>query len=66
MFGVEKDYCVRCGSENLKTVKKTLEFKLPNPKTVRIEQECEECQECNDTYLTKKQIKELSEKIKQK
>lgn len=63
VFGMEKDYCVKCGSENIKTVKKSLGFKLSNPRAVRIEQECEECQDCSDTYLTKEQIKELSGKI---
>lgn len=61
---MKRDYCVRCGSENIKTVKKKMEFKLPNPGTLKVEQECRECQECSDTYLTKSQIKDLSKKIK--
>lgn len=37
---MKKDYCVRCGSDNIKTVKKHLEFKLPNPGTIKVDQKC--------------------------
>jgi hypothetical protein len=61
---VKKDYCVRCGSEDIRTVKKLMEFKIQNPGKVSVEQECEECQDCSETYMKKGQISELSGKLK--
>jgi len=61
---VKKDYCVRCGSEDIRTVKKLMEFEIPNPGKVSVGQECREYQECSETYMNRKQIHELSEKLK--
>jgi YgiT-type zinc finger domain-containing protein len=61
---MKKDYCVMCGSENLKKAKRKIEFKISNPGKIEIEQRCTECQECGDTYYNKKEIKELSDKLK--
>ena len=64
MKKVKKDYCVRCGSDDIRTVKKLMEFEMPNPGKLVVEQACEECQDCSETYMNGKQIHELSEKLK--
>ena len=61
---MKKDYCVRCGSEDIRTVKKRMEFEMPNPGKLAVEQECDECHECGETYMNRKQIRELSGKLK--
>ena len=62
---MKKDFCVRCGSHNIKTVEKHLQFTFPNPGTLEVDQKCSECQECGETYFNDKQISELSHKIKE-
>lgn len=61
---MKKDYCVRCGSEDIRTVRKIMEFEMPNPGKIAVEQECEECQDCSETYMKKEQVRELSGKLK--
>jgi len=60
---VKKDFCVRCGSENLKDVNREIKLPRPNPGTMTVIQECNECQECGEIYFKKRQIEELSRKI---
>lgn len=60
---MKDDFCVRCGSHDIKTVEKRLEFTFPNPGTLKIEQKCNECQECGETYFNSEQMTELSDKI---
>jgi YgiT-type zinc finger domain-containing protein len=61
-----EDFCVRCGSGNIKTVSKRLQFTFPNPGTVTVTEECNECQECGETYFSEGQMHELSLKLKEK
>lgn len=61
---MKKDYCVRCGSEDIRTVRKAMEFEMPNPGRVKVEQECEERNDCSETYMKKEQVRELSGKLK--
>jgi YgiT-type zinc finger domain-containing protein len=61
---MKNDFCVKCGSEDLKTHEKELKFDLHNPGIVTIKQECKECQSCGETYFNSKQIHELSIKLK--
>lgn len=63
---MKDDFCVRCGSENIKIVAKRMDFDLNNPGKISVIQECSVCQECDETYFDEKQIDELSEKINQK
>ena len=60
---MEKDFCVRCGSHNIKTMAKELRFELKNPGEIIIEQEGDVCQECDETYFSQKQMEEMSEKF---
>lgn len=60
---IEIDFCVKCGSENLKKVDKEVEFKI-NPKIVKIRQRCTECQECGEEYFNEKEMDEMSDKLK--
>mgnify|MGYP001571633875 CR=1 FL=1 len=62
---MKDDFCVRCGSNNIKLVDKKLQFNFPNPGTIVVVQKCNECQECGETYFDKNQITELSSKIEQ-
>jgi hypothetical protein len=41
-----------------------MEFEMPNPGKIAVEQECEECQDCSETYMKKEQVRELSGKLK--
>jgi hypothetical protein len=41
-----------------------MEFEMPNPGKLAVEQECDECHECGETYMNRKQIRELSGKLK--
>lgn len=63
---MKEDFCVRCGSENLKDVEKEIEIPLSNPSKIIVTQECNECQDCGEIYLNKKQIEKLSKKINEK
>lgn len=65
VFDMKNDFCVRCGSHDIKVVEKHLEFTFPNPGTIEVNQECNECQECGETYFSSKQITELSHKIEE-
>ena len=62
---MKNDFCVRCGSHNIKTIEKHLEFTFPNPGTIELDQKCDECQECGETYFSSQQMTELSQKIKE-
>lgn len=55
--------CVKCGSSNVILKKKEMEFKLPNPGSVEVVQECNECQECGETYFDSEQMHELSKSL---
>ena len=57
------DSCVKCGSDNIKTVEKELEYNLKNPGQVMVKQECAECQECHETYFDEQQSLELARKL---
>ena len=61
---VKNDYCVRCGSHNIETVEKRMQFNMPNPGMVTVVQRCNECQECGETYFDDNQMSELSKKLK--
>ncbi len=63
---MKKDFCVKCGSDNLIDVKKEIEIPLSNPGSINVLQELNECQECGEIYFNKKQIEELSIKINEK
>ncbi len=58
-----KDFCVKCGSENIKLQEKEMEIKLSNPGTIHVEQACSVCQDCGDSYMDRKQISEFSKKV---
>jgi len=60
---MEKDFCVKCGSENLKDKVKDIELDLRNPGKITIPQKCNECQECGEIYFKKKQLREFSRKL---
>jgi len=56
--------CIECGSKNLKTVKKNLEFRRENPGKIRVkDQECMECKNCGELYFDEKQSDDLARKI---
>ena len=59
-----KDFCVKCGSENIKLQEKDIELELPNPGTVHVNQVCSVCQDCGDSYMDRDQISEFSKKVK--
>ena len=40
---MKKDYCVICGSENLKKANKELELNLCNPGTIKVVQKGTQC-----------------------
>lgn len=67
VFGVdgmhEKDFCVKCGSENIRLQEKEMEVKFPNPGTIHVKQACSVCQDCGDSYMDRSQISELSKKV---
>jgi len=59
--------CIECGSKNLKTVKKNLEFERKNPGKIKIRnQGCIECDNCGELYFDEKQSDELARKIDKK
>jgi YgiT-type zinc finger domain-containing protein len=59
--------CIECGSKDLKTVKKNLEFERRNPSKIRVSnQECIECGNCGELYFDEKQSDELARKIDKK
>lgn len=61
---MKNDICIKCGSEDLVIKEKKLEFNLPNPGGITVNQECKECQSCGEIYLNSKEIDDLSVKIK--
>lgn len=63
---MKKDFCVKCGSENLIDVEKEIEIPVSNPKSIVIVQKLNECQDCGEIYFNKEQMEELSKKINEK
>lgn len=61
---MRKDFCVKCGSEDLVIHEKEIEFNFPNPGRFAVNQECKECLSCGEIYFNSKQMNELSLKIK--
>jgi YgiT-type zinc finger domain-containing protein len=62
-INMEKDFCVKCGSENMKTEEKEVVFELKNPGLVEVKQDGKVCQECGEAYFDEKQSDELGEKF---
>lgn len=60
---MEKDLCVKCGSEDIKVKPKEFAFKVNNPGEIKVIQKCNICQECDEAYFDQKQMDELAEKI---
>ena len=60
---MNNEFCVKCGSKNLKMKEKEFTFTFPNPGTVVVKQKCEECQDCGEAYLYERQAIELAKKI---
>ncbi len=61
---MKNDVCIKCGSDDLVVREKELEFNLPNPGRIAVNQECKECQSCGEIYFNSKEMDELSVKIK--
>lgn len=56
--------CIECGSRDLKTVRKSLEFARKNPGKIKVKnQECIECVNCGEMYFDERQSDELARKI---
>ncbi len=62
---MEKDFCVRCGSDKIVTKDAKIVIELPNPGERTFIQSGSVCEDCGDTYFNNEQIKELSQKIKE-
>ena len=59
--------CIECGSNDLKTVKKNLEFERRNPGKIKIkDQKCIECKNCGELYFDEEQSDDLARKIDRK
>jgi YgiT-type zinc finger domain-containing protein len=59
--------CIECGSRNMRTVKKNLEFERRNPSKIKIKnQECIECRNCGELYFNEEQSDNLARKIDMK
>jgi YgiT-type zinc finger domain-containing protein len=59
--------CIECGSKDLKTVKKNLEFERKNPGKIKIkDQVCIECGNCGELYFDEQQSDDLAKKIDRK
>jgi len=59
--------CIECGSSDVRTARKDMEFERSNPGKIRIEkQECMECSNCGEIYFDGKQSDSLARKIDSK
>jgi len=60
---MEKDFCVKCGAEDIREQETEIHIPLSNPHKIAVSQVGSVCHECGDAYFSLDQIKELSDKI---